>query len=420
MNDYSKRKAMPNKRNPPESLFILKIAPTPFYSGRGTHMRIFHEANALAERGHHVMIVTYHNGDHPDGLHPNITIKRINRLLFWYTKRSSGPNWQKIILDLLLFVKVMRISIRTRPDVLHCHLHEGILIGWMLKKASLCRNSCCIGDLHGTLVAEMRVHGYLRFRPVQQFFKWIEKTIHRMPCRVFLSSPGLKPYVDKDRRTPDASVLPDAPTLAHDHAWKAGNTSEIPRSNNVPCIVYTGGFTPDKGIDALFQIIAVTLKNGLYCRWVIAGGPAHRLKLPAAIRKSVTVVSPLDNQQLVDVLKRADIGCEPKDVTTFQSSGKLLNYMYAGLPTVCFDGPAQRFYLGEELASILIAKDIKHFCDILNHLIQMPSGEKARLKNRILQRAKQFTWEQSARQLERCYLEQWGKERKRKLVKSEL
>jgi len=397
------------------------IAPTPFYSGRGTHMRIFYEATALAERGHHVMIATYHIGDNPDGLHPNITIKRINRLLFWYTKRSSGPNWQKIILDLLLFFKVMRISIRKSPDVLHCHLHEGIMIGWMVKKTSLCRNSCLIGDLHGPLVAEMRAHGYLRFHPVQKFFKWIEKTIHRMPCRVFLSSPGLKPHMDEDRKTPDATVLPDAPTLADDKISEAMTAPDYSRhTDDMPCVVYTGGFTPDKGIDTLFEVIASTIQNGLSCRWIVAGGPARLLQLPTAIEKSVTVISPLNKHQLVDILKCADIGCEPKDGATFQGSGKLLNYMYAGLLTVCFDGPAQRFYLGEKLASVLIAKDIKQFCDILSYLIQMPPDEKAMLKNRILQRAKQFTWEQSARQLEHCYLEQWGKERKRKSVKSAL
>lgn len=376
-------------------------------------MRIFHEANALAERGHDVMIVTYHIGDNPDGLHPNVTIKRINRLLFWYTKRSSGPNWQKIILDLLLFFKVMRIMFRLNPDILHCHLHEGVLIGWMVKKTTLCRNSSLIGDLHGPLVAEMRAHGYLRFPPVQKFFKWIEKTIHRMPCRVFLSSPGLKFYVDKDRKTPDATVLPDAPTLTYDKARETITAPDYSQhTDDMPCVVYTGGFTPDKGIDTLFEVIAGTIQNGLSCRWIVAGGPARLLQLPAAIEKSVTVISPLNKHQLVDILKCADIGCEPKDGATFQGSGKLLNYLYAGLPPVCFDGPAQRFYLGEELASILIAKDIKHFCDILNHLIQMSHGEKARLKNLILQRAKQFTWEQSARQLERCYLEQWGKKRK--------
>ena len=87
-------------------LLVLMIAPTPFYSGRGTLLRILHEAEALARRGHRIIIATYHIGDKPSGLHPNITIKRINRILFWYTKRSSGPDWQKLFLDLLLCIKV--------------------------------------------------------------------------------------------------------------------------------------------------------------------------------------------------------------------------------------------------------------------------------------------------------------------------
>jgi hypothetical protein len=83
--------------------------------------------------------------------------------------------------------------------------------------------------------------------------------------------------------------------------------------------------------------------------------------------------------------------------------------MYAGVPPICFDGPAQRFYLGEELAPRLIAKDIPHFYHILKSLLEMPTDEKDNLKNMILQRIKLFSWSKSADTLEYHYIEQWKK-----------
>ena len=38
------------------------IAPTPYFSDRGCHVRIYEEAKALKARSHEVVIVTYHLG----------------------------------------------------------------------------------------------------------------------------------------------------------------------------------------------------------------------------------------------------------------------------------------------------------------------------------------------------------------------
>ena len=63
-------------------LNILVVAPTPFFSDRGTHIRILEEALALEKRGHHLTIATYHIGqDLPDTLGSHIDVRRIRPLL---------------------------------------------------------------------------------------------------------------------------------------------------------------------------------------------------------------------------------------------------------------------------------------------------------------------------------------------------
>ncbi len=407
-----------NKESPERIVFfrqafnpfrILMIAPTPFYSGRGTHMRIFHEAQALAERGHKITIVTYHIGDKPPDLHPNIRIKRINRILFWYTKRSSGPNWQKILLDLLLLIKVLRIVAKKKPEILHGHLHEGVLIGWMVKKLLFYRKLVLVGDFHGPLVHEMRSHGYLKLRLIQKIFSILEQFITRLPMLVFASSAGLKQQVEEHRHAQDAYILPDAPTLAANHKQinpHADILSDNP-NNRPPIIVYTGGFTPDKGLEHLFEVISLSIRNGLQCRWIIAGGPMNQLAVPPEIDSAITVVSPLSHDTLYELLINADIACDPKKGSVLQGSGKLLNYMYMGLPVVCFDGPTQRYYLGERLSEKLLAKDIPDFYNIIKKLLNLSQEEKNILKKEILVRAAQFTWPQIAQTLEAHYINQW-------------
>ena len=143
----------------PEKLKVLVVAPPPFFADRGTHIRILEEALALEALGHEVTIATYHIGsDIPEALGSRIDVRRIRRLLFWYQKLEAGPDWQKIVLDLLLIKKTLFLARTKRPDIIHGHLHEGVLIGWIVQKLLFWRGIKLVGDFHGSLVKEMVSH----------------------------------------------------------------------------------------------------------------------------------------------------------------------------------------------------------------------------------------------------------------------
>ena len=106
---------------------ILFVAPTPFFADRGTHIRILEEALALEKLGHQITIATYHIGrDIYQDVETKIDVRRIRRWLFWYKKLEAGPDWQKILLDLMLMRKVFYLARTQKPDVIHGHLHEGV------------------------------------------------------------------------------------------------------------------------------------------------------------------------------------------------------------------------------------------------------------------------------------------------------
>ena len=99
------------------------IAPTPFFSDRGCHVRILEETRVLKNLGHNVTIYTYHLGKDL----PNINIKRVKNIKS-YTKTSAGPSYKKIYLDFLLLKKLLKEIKKKDYDIIHAHLHEGAFL----------------------------------------------------------------------------------------------------------------------------------------------------------------------------------------------------------------------------------------------------------------------------------------------------
>lgn len=160
---------------------ILMIAPTPFFADRGCHVRILGEAHALIALGNEVILCTYGLGRDVDG----IPIER-SLAIPWYKKLSAGPSVHKFYIDFFLLLKVLSVCRRFQPDIIHAHLHEGIVIG---KIVSTLFRIPLVADLQGSLTDELLAH---RFIPHAQwlitFMRWIEKKINQMPGHLIVSS----------------------------------------------------------------------------------------------------------------------------------------------------------------------------------------------------------------------------------------
>lgn len=160
---------------------ILMIAPTPFFADRGCHVRIMGEAKALTELGHQVLLCTYFLGRDVDGIPIQRTLT-----VPWYKKLSAGPSWHKFYIDVLLLWTVLIACRRFRPDIVHAHLHEGIVIG---KIASLLFGIPLVADLQGSLTDELLAHKFLPDSSVLvRFVSWIERKVNQMPAHLIVSS----------------------------------------------------------------------------------------------------------------------------------------------------------------------------------------------------------------------------------------
>jgi glycosyltransferase involved in cell wall biosynthesis len=386
---------------------ILVIAPTPFFADRGTHIRILEESLALEKQGHKIIIATYHIGRDIYGeVKTNMDIRRIQRLLFWYKKLEAGPDWQKIILDLMLIRKVFYLARTQKPDIIHGHLHEGVLIGWIVQKILFWRKLKLVADFHGSLTREMVSHSYLQGGLLKKVFSNIEKFVDNLGDFAITSSWENTEEIKKLRTDGKVETVLDGVNLNYyenlPEKFKLKMELKLPMDKAV--IAYTGALMPNKGIDYLINAILLALEKNKNLFFIIAGFPIKRIRefvKKNNLSNDVRLVYPLNYFDLPKILNASDIAVDPKDSEVSQASGKILQYMGAGLPIVCFDRSNNRNYLGEgayyskEFSAGSIAEGILDLAG---------NPEKASNMGKInKERSKNLSWDKSAEKLDKIY-----------------
>jgi len=338
---------------PQKRYAILMIAPTSFFSDYGCSVRILEEARALQRLGNHVTVCTYRNGQDVPGL----IIRRTPSIPFRkHYEVGSSPH--KIGFDFLLFWTVLCAAIRQRPDVIHAHMHEGALIGLVVGR--LLRIPMLF-DFQGSLTSEMLDHKFLRrdslfYRPL----RWLEHTVDHRSLMVLTSSDNARrlliaEFGCRPERVQTVSDCVDAeafyPVDEDERAslanWQA--SLGIPAGRKV--IVYLGLLADYQGTDALLQAAARVLQQRNDVHFLVMGFPSveyyRQMAFELGLADHVTFTGRVPYHQARDYLALGDAAVAPK-LSATEGSGKILNYMAMGLPTVVFETPVSREYLAEE------------------------------------------------------------------------
>ena len=387
---------------------ILVVAPTPFFSDRGTHIRILEEALALEKLGHQITIATYHIGREIDTeIETSIKIRRIRKWLFWYKKLEAGPDWQKILLDIMLIRKVFNLVRTEKFEILHCHLHEGVMLGWIVKICLFWRKIKIVSDFHGSLTREMVSHQYLQGGFLKSIFKRIEWFIDNLGDFAITSSPENTEEISQIRKDKKIETVLDGVNLDYyrNLPEKIDSKKELELPLDKIIMVYTGALVLNKGIRFLLDAILSVLQKTQEVFFVIAGFPVSDVEKfiqKNKLEKNVRLIYPLNYFDLPQILNASDIGIDPKDSSTRQASGKILQYMGAGLPVICFERKNNRHYLGRGAYYASIAS-----AECLAEKI----GEALQNKEDLLHKGHlnkgaviSFGWDKSAAQIEKIYL----------------
>jgi glycosyltransferase involved in cell wall biosynthesis len=177
---------------------------------------------------------------------------------------------------------------------------------------------------------------------------------------------------------------------------------ELPLDKTI--ITYTGALIANKGIVYLFEAILEVLKKNQKPFFILAGFPveeAEKFIIKNSLKESVRLISPLNYFELPEILNASDIGIDPKDSFSKQASGKILQYMGAGIPVICFDRPNNREYLrdGAFYADEISAEGlVKTILFALDNPLEVESRGNFNKK-----RAINFSWDLSAEKIDQIY-----------------
>jgi glycosyltransferase involved in cell wall biosynthesis len=140
---------------PQRSFRVLMIAASPFPLPQGSQVLIAGLSESLQQRGHQVEIVAYPTGKKRP--HLSVPIRRAPSIPL-YRHLNPGPSFWKPLMDVILAREVLSSVRQKRPDILHTHNFEGLLVGlWVSRKTHI----PVVYHLHNLMEPELPA--YVRF-----------------------------------------------------------------------------------------------------------------------------------------------------------------------------------------------------------------------------------------------------------------
>jgi len=384
---------------------VLMIAPTSFFADYGCHVRILEEARILEKLGSRVAICTYHNGRDLPGLDIRRTLS-----IPWRQGYEVGSSRHKVAFDLLLSLRSLTAAWEVKPQVIHAHLHEGALIGYVLSKLW---GVPLVFDFQGSMTGEMVDHHFLRrdgrfyapMRRLEQYIDWAAP-------RILTSSSHAAGLLTSEFRCSPRRItcIPDcvntevfAPAPKDDGSIRLRHAWGIPDGRAL--VVYLGLLAEYQGISHLLQAAHQVCAHRDNVHFLIGGYPNveryRQLAGGLGLGDHVTFTGKVPYEEAPRFLSLGDIAVAPK-LSATEGAGKLLNYMAVALPTVAFDTPVSHEYLGEHGVYAAYG-DAAELARCLEGLLDDPQ-RRAELGGALRQRAQErYSWETAGRAILEVY-----------------
>ena len=392
-----------NTEKPKASPAILHIAPTPFFSDRGCHIRIAGVVRCLDKLGFSNGVCTYHTGRDLE----DITTHRISNIPN-YTKTSAGPSPYKLWADLKLLFVCIRQYRRIRPAAIHAHLHEGILIGLLVKLVFFWHRTPLVADMQGSLTGELETFGVFNKYP---FLKWpvmgIERALLWLSNRIVCSSQHSvdlfnNKFPESAKKVTLAQDGADAPAPINPGKLEALRSS-LGIDPDAVCIIYSGALLDGKGLQELKALIqqAKALKQKI--QFLIIGYPTEELEAFVQqhdLAALCTLTGQLKFSELADHLALGNIAIDPKNTDAGEGSGKILNYMANGMAVVAFDTINNRQFLGTEAR---LASDVSDAYQILQMFVNDQEAAQQAGSAHYDRFKKTYSWNVCQMQLQSVY-----------------
>jgi glycosyltransferase involved in cell wall biosynthesis len=379
---------------------VAVIAACPFPCPRGTPIRIYRTAEALARLGHDVHVVTYHLGEPSEA--PPFVIHRIADVPS-YRKYSPGPSWRKLaVIDPLVIRRLGDLLRDPGFDVIYAHHVEGLLLALAARGR---RQIPIVFDAHTLLESELP---FYRVGLPNWVKAWIGRTLDRLLPRLATRVIGVSEEIRRgfEELSPDLvgriSVIPNGVEL---DTFAIGPVPA--RTSNT--LIYTGNLAAYQGIDLMLRAFAALRgkRQDVRLEIVAEGGFAEyeALALELGVRDSIDLV-PLSFDEVPKRLAAAAIALNPRT----RCGGvpqKLLNYMAAGRPIVSFAGSAKHLRHGED-GWVVANEDVGGFASAIDHLLDDSSLARAMGENAREYVRAERSWDSVGQRIEQVFRDARG------------
>lgn len=360
------------------------IAPQPFFEPRGTPISVYQRLDGLSRLGHKIDLLTYHVGQ--DVNLPNVLIHRIPQVPF-IRELKVGPSFPKVILDIFLFMKAIKLLISNRYEIIHSHEEAAIfstLLAAIFRKAHLY-------DMHSSLPKQLVNFNYGSYRPIIKLFDLFERWTIKSADAIITIGPDLEKHVY--RINPEATQITIENLPLH---LQRANPLEDPRKqwavNDEIVVVYTGTFERYQGIELLIE--SARIVNDKYPRvvFMLVGGKRNQIQnlreltIELHLENSVHFVGSVSLEMANQYMEMADILVSPR-VEGTSVPLKIYSYLHIGKPIVATNLVAHTSVLDDEVA-VLVEPTAEALSDGLIRLIRDPQ-----LREKLAQRSKKIVEE---------------------------
>jgi glycosyltransferase involved in cell wall biosynthesis len=273
-------------------------------------------------------------------------------------------------------------------------------------------------DFQGSMTAEMMDHRFIK--PGSPFLgplKWLERRIDRSADAIITSSHNseralrreLGDYTDRITTVADAvntkTFAP--PSTDMEQAARRALRHSLGIGPEQKVVVYLGLLAPYQGTDLLLEAAAIMVKEWgrRDIHFLIMGFPGVDTYRAQADRLGLNGQVSFPGRILYGDAPRflavGDVAVAPK-LSATEGAGKIGNYMAMALPTVAFDTPISREYLGE-LGVYAERGNSRSLAQRLCEVLDSPESSRdtgRRLRQRAIET---LSWREAVEEIEGVY-----------------
>ena len=325
---------------------ILLIAPHPFFQERGTPIAERALLESLAEAGHELHVLTYHEGE--DVRIRNCRIHRIPPIPGIHDVRP-GLSLKKLVCDAVLAAELLRLVRRMDFDVVHA-VEEAAFLALLLKKLY---GHPYIYDMDSILTVQA-TEQWKALRIIRPWMTRMEGLALRNSlgvlavCRL-LEERALALAPDNlIVRLEDMSMLPE-------------NASPVEPLRQLvgpgPIVMYVGNLLQYQGIDLLLEGHRRALEAVPDLRLVLIGGHTARIDHYSRMAEALGIhththfLGPRPHELLKGYLSQADVLVSPR-ISGVNTPMKIYSYLDSGTPLLATRLPTHTQVLDDDIACL--------------------------------------------------------------------